>query len=243
MGNKICVYCGSEATTNDHVIPRCLLERPFPPTLNLPSVPSCRPCNTAYKKDEEYFLAVMAQSGFVPSLMSKVDQDGIVDRMLSRSPGLDARIQRSLSVAHDGRVYIIPDETRIANVARKVAFGLYCHRYTPLQIPSLEDFLALKPMHGQDPANFIVTMAHTERFQPRRWTHVQTLHLPRQGRVQVFDYMFVRNWVYADFGRLFCIMRFHETIWAAVRCPNPPRRKHPKRRVGHPVTPQSSFPL
>ena len=72
-------------------------------------------------------------------------------------------------------------------------------------------------------------LAHTERFQARRWTHVQTLKLPGQGRVQVFDYMFVRNWVWRDFGRLFCIMRFHETIWAAVRCPHPPNRKNSKR--------------
>lgn len=225
-----CVYCDRKATTNDHVIPRCLLEKPYPP--NLISVPSCRACNAGFKTDEEYFLAVMAQSGFVPSLMSKVDKDGVVDRMLQQSAGLDARITNSLRVGDDGRVFIIPDEVRIANVTRKVAFGLYCHRYTPKTLPKVDEFFALKPMHGEDANNFIVVMAHTERFQPRRWTHAQTIKLPGHGKVQVFDYMFVRNWYWNDFGRLFCIMRFHETIWAAVRCPEPPNRKNPKRRVG-----------
>ena len=222
-----CSYCLREATTKDHVVPRCLLEKPYPP--NLLTIPSCCECNTGFKQDEEYFLAVMAQSGFAPTLMSKVDENRAVDRMLQKSPGLDTLIQGSLHAAEDGRVYITPDEVRIANVVRKVAFGLYCHRYTPKTRPALGDFFALKPMHERDDNNFIVVMAHTERFQARRWTHVQTLKLPGHGRVQVFDYMFVRNWVWSDFGRLFCIMRFHETIWAAVRCPHPPNRKNSKR--------------
>ena len=55
----------------------------------------------------------MAQSGFVPSLMSYVDENGIVDRMLQKSAGQDTRIQNSMRVGEDGRVYITPDETRI----------------------------------------------------------------------------------------------------------------------------------
>ena len=47
--------------------------------------------------------------------------------------------------------------------------------------------------------------------------------------MQVFDYMFVRNWIWRDFGRLSCLMRFHETIWAAVRCPAVQIRKNIKR--------------
>jgi len=226
-----CVYCPRRATTNDHVVPRCLLEKPYP--ANLLTVPSCRECNVGFKQDEEYFLAVMAQSGFVPSLMSKVEDGGSVDRMLQNSPGLDIRLQNSMRVAEDGRVYMTPNETRIANITRKVAFGLYCHRYTPQVLPRLDEFFALKPMHGQDDNNFIVVMAHTEKFKPRRWTHVQTLTVPKQPKVQVFDYMFVRNWIWGDFGRLFCIMRFHETIWAAVRCPHPPNLKHAKRCIRH----------
>jgi hypothetical protein len=225
-----CVYCGKQATTKDHVIPRCLLEKPFPP--NIPTVPSCRPCNEAYSRDEQYFLAVMAQAGSVPSLQQKVEIGGSVDRMLERSAGLDAHFIDSMVVTDDGRVAITPDESRVANVTRKMAFGLYCHRYLPLAIPPVDQFLGLKPVHDLDSTNFIFVMAHNERFRPRPWTHVQTLTGPGKGRVQVFDYMFVRNSVWRDFGKLFCIMRFHETVWAAVRCPNPPGRRNPKRRVG-----------
>lgn len=146
-----------------------------------------------------------------------------------------------MNIAEDGRVYISPNEVRIATVARKIAFGLYLHRYTPKTLPSLDEFFAIKPMHGHDRNNFIVVMAHNEKFQPRRWNHYQTIRHPDAGKVQVFDYMFVRNWVYADFGRLFCIMRFHETVWAAVRCPHPPNRKHNRRRVRHSLDSQPAL--
>jgi hypothetical protein len=130
---KECVYCGAEATTVDHVIARCLLEKPYPP--NLKTLPSCRPCNEAYAKDEEYFLAVLAQSGCAPSLESKVAEGGVVDRMLTRHPALDQHFQDIMKVSEDGKVYICPDEGRIGKVALKAAFGLFIHRYKPYSSP------------------------------------------------------------------------------------------------------------
>ena len=68
--------------------------------------------------------------------------------------------------------------------------------------------------------NYVFVMAHDERFMPRRWTHLQ------KG---VFSYMFVRNWVWSDFGNLACIMKFYETLWAAVICPWPSRGPRAQR--------------
>jgi hypothetical protein len=211
------------------VIPKCLLEKPYPP--NILTVPSCTTCNAGFSKDEEYFLAVMAMSGTAPSLQQKVDEDGHVDRMLRKSAGLDTLFLNSTQITKDGRPFIAPDEIRIANVTRKTAFGLYLHRYTPAVLPALDEFLALKPIHESDNSNFIFVMSHDEKFRMRRWNHVQTIVHPGKRKVQIFDYMFVRNWIWGDFGKLFCIMRFHETIWSAVRCPHPPNRKSPRSRL------------
>ena len=63
------------------------LEKPFPRALL--TMPSCSGCNGDYSKDEEYVLAVIAQTGFVPSLRQKVEKGGVVDRMLERSAGLE----------------------------------------------------------------------------------------------------------------------------------------------------------
>ena len=134
-----CSYCLREATTKDHVVPRCLLEKPYPP--NLLTIPSCCECNTGFKQDEEYFLAVMAQSGFAPTLMSKVDENRAVDRMLQKSPGLDTLIQGSLHAAEDGRVYITPDEVRIAKVSLPSE--------NVLNVPSRNVLLTESPWKGE----------------------------------------------------------------------------------------------
>jgi hypothetical protein len=215
-----CVYCGADATTKDHVVPRCFLEKPFPP--NLLTVPSCRKCNLGYSKDEEYFLAVMAQTGSVPSLRKRVQKGGVVERMLERSHGLNKHFTDSTRIAERGNVLISPDLVRIANVTRKVAFGLYWHQYKPSKMPALNKFFPYEPFHNLDDGNPIVVLTHNDRFRPKRWKQIQTLKVAGLGKVQVLDYMFVRDWT--DFERLFCVLRFHETVWAAVRCPHPPHR-------------------
>ena len=52
--SKQCAYCGSEeATTRDHVPPKCLFIDPLPS--NLITVPSCQGCQ-GLSKDDEYFM-------------------------------------------------------------------------------------------------------------------------------------------------------------------------------------------
>lgn len=219
MRLKICVYCGRTADTHDHVVPRCLLERPFP--LNLLTVDSCQLCNSDYSLDEEYFLAVIASSGFVRSLTAKVRENGVVDRMLSRKPHLDDLITDALHLDEGGRVFLRVQEKRVARVVQKVAFGMYLHRYRPSRIPQLSEFRVWPVAHAENSINAINVMTHNERFRSRRWIAFQ------RG---VFDYMFARNWIWADFGKLVCIMKFHETVWAAVSCPEWPRGPGSTRR-------------
>jgi hypothetical protein len=229
--SRACVYCGAEATTRDHVVPRCLLEREYPD--NLPTVPCCRVCNEERSRDEQYFAVALAQVGFHPTLQDKLAPRGTVDRALERSPRLDDRIIESLSVAADGRVYFAPEMDRMASVAQKVAFGLYCHRYQLGKVPAIREFRTVPLTHSEEAMNHIFVMAHTERFVPRRWTDLQ------KG---VFSYMFVRNWVWADIGKLVCIMSFYETLWAAVVCPWPSRGSGArKRKHEEPTVPQASL--
>lgn len=48
-----CVYCGADKNlTVDHVPPKLLLEKPYPP--NLITVPACFACNQSFQKDDEY---------------------------------------------------------------------------------------------------------------------------------------------------------------------------------------------
>lgn len=207
----LCYYCASSAATSDHVVARCFLERPFPNNINLPSVPSCQKCNTQYSRDEEYVLGVLSLCGFTPRLLSKVDDGGVVDRMLVRDKRMDDRFNKSMGV-HNGRVYIRPEMDVVNRVITKIAFGLYANRYPKSKLPSLKDFEIMFLSHvAHENAKKIFAMAHNEKFQPRRWCHIQ------RG---VFSYMFVRNWLWQDYDRLVCILKMHETLIAAIRCPN-----------------------
>lgn len=53
---QVCIYCGSEADTSDHIPPRALFEK-WP--ANGIQVPSCASCNNGASKDDEYFRLVM----------------------------------------------------------------------------------------------------------------------------------------------------------------------------------------
>lgn len=48
---RVCIYCGSEADTQDHVPPKCFFPNPKPS--DLITVPSCAACNTRFGKFDE----------------------------------------------------------------------------------------------------------------------------------------------------------------------------------------------
>ena len=204
-----CAYCGSPATTRDHVLPRCLLEKPFPP--NLSTVPSCDKCNGSFSLHEQYLQIVLALIGIHPHQTTTVEENGIVDRALLRAPALDERIVGSLDAMPDGRVELRLEEERILAVARKVAFGLYICRY-PRQV-SFDQFVPIAMCgSGEAIPPVIIGACHYQsglRLKP--WETVQQ---------NVFSYLFARGWLESGPG-IYCLINFHCTLLAAVRCPHP----------------------
>jgi hypothetical protein len=54
-----CIYCGRVTDpTDDHVPPKLLLERPYPP--NLLTVPACLRCNRGFARDDEYLRTTVS---------------------------------------------------------------------------------------------------------------------------------------------------------------------------------------
>jgi hypothetical protein len=217
--HRRCIYCNGAAESGEHVPTKRLLESPYP--RNLITVPSCRSCNNGYARDEEYFLAALAQVGFVDTLQARLQEGGAVDRMLKHSSRLDDRIIRSLTVGDDGKVCFTPEAERINRVAHKTAIGLYYSHYETYARQA--DFYPVVVHHTHRLPTFIVAIVHTERFMPKRWTRVQ------KG---VFEYIFVRDWTTKD--RLLCIMNFHNTLWAAVGCPCVHRKRLLRERPHRP---------
>lgn len=212
-----CVYCGRAADTKEHCPPRLLLEREYP--RNLRTLRACRKCNESYSSDEQYFLAILAQISTNPTLTAKIEQGGSIDRALVNSPGLEQRISRSLSVDVDGRVVLQPEMDRLHRVIQKIAAGLYALKYgKAIAIDRIIPIGAFPCEGGLNPPMPIVAITYTERFRPKRWTHVQ------KG---VFSYIIVRDPV--DWTRLYCIMEFHQSLWGVVMFPQPTRSSKQQR--------------
>jgi hypothetical protein len=166
-----CIYCGGQAESKDHVPPRCLLERPYSP--NLATVPACTRCNRSFAIDEEYFIVVLASIGTTPSLTARVADGGSVDRALSRSPALDARVSQSL-LPVSGRVVLQPEYARLQRVVQKIAVGLFYLRYGKHLHIRCVDGVGLHPFNIEDQRPpHLFPLLFTERFRPKRWTHLQ----------------------------------------------------------------------
>ena len=116
-----CIYCLSEAgDTRDHVPPKCLIRRPYPP--NLFTVPSCFTCNTNASPDEEYFRLVV-----VGLLCHTTEADELFDNPISRSMDRNARLEDlmvELVRPFENSGLLDVDEARIHRVAAKVTRGL-----------------------------------------------------------------------------------------------------------------------
>ena len=197
------------ATTRDHVPPRCLLEKPFPP--GLLTVPSCHDCNNGFSLDEQYLQIVLAHISFEPHLMEKVDEGGSVDRALARAPALDERIAQSLEVAGDGRVLFKPETERILSIAEKIAIGLYICRYG--RQVNLDMFSAVAILGPSDPIPQSIAAAshYWPGIRRKRWLTVQ------KG---VFSYLFARGSLAYD-PPLYCLIELYRTLLGVVACPDP----------------------
>ena len=225
FGRDQCAYCGRPAQTRDHVPPRCLLEKPFPE--NLATVASCHNCNAKFSLDEQYFLTVLAQVGSTPSLLSKVEEGGVVDRALNRAPALDDRIIQSLRVEVDGRVSLVPEFERMLEIGKKVAFGLFVRRYGPRV--SLGSFRPIGIFHQEQslPPPIVAAMHYWPGIRRKQWTVVQEM---------VFEYLFARGWLISD--PFYCFINFHNTLLAVVACPDPasmPRNRKGTGNCGNPL--------
>lgn len=213
-----CIYCGTAATTRDHVPPKLLLERPLPS--NLRTVPCCLRCNRGFSLDEQYFWVLLGQISPAPTMVAKIESGGIIDRTLQRSPGLEESLIQSLEIDKNGHTLIKVEHNRLNRVVRKIATGLFAIKYG--RIPMLEsaNVIGTFPYTSNDERPIPVFLStFNERFHQKRWRHVQR---------KVFSYIFVRH--PRSNAKIWCIMDFHQTLWGVVELPNPQSAKMMARR-------------
>ena len=103
--NNGCIYCGSPATTREHIPSKAFLVDPYPE--NLPTIPACFECNNGYSEDEKYLAC------FLDVLKSQVYDDCPQHKQTIVRNEKDKKLQETLRKQiqkNDGKVYYDPDE-------------------------------------------------------------------------------------------------------------------------------------
>ncbi len=133
--SKICAYCGSQAGTVDHVVPKAL----YPVSkrkscLQLLTVPACEKCNQSYSDDEEHFRNVITTGGEITPITRELFFDKVRP---SFAKGKSLRHFRQLvgmmkdyKADEEQRHIIYPmQDTRFVRILLKVYRGLAFHHF------------------------------------------------------------------------------------------------------------------
>jgi hypothetical protein len=137
-----CVFCGDPPTTCEHAASRVFLDDPLPD--DLPTVGSCRRCNSGFSRDEEY-LACLIDCVITGSTDPDKVKRAKVRASLLHSPSLAARIDSCRTEDASGTIIWKPEDDRIRNVIVKLARGHVAYQYSE---PQLDDptYVAVMPL-------------------------------------------------------------------------------------------------
>lgn len=147
-GPPICVYCGAQATTRDHVPPRNLFGKS---PGELITVPSCARCNGGASQDDEYFRAILTMRRDVEDAPLASDARATAERAWKRPESrgfatmLSSKVRRVMLKTSAGIVYgpeptVEIDQARIARVLRRVVLGLFYHELGSRLSPPYDAF-------------------------------------------------------------------------------------------------------
>jgi hypothetical protein len=148
----MCVYCGAQPDTRDHVPSKVLLDEPFPP--QLPVVDACASCNAGFSLDEQYlscFLECVICGTADPSGLQRPN----VMRSLNENPALKARIAASRRRNEAGNLVWQSETDRVREVVTKLARGHVAYEmYPKMEEPDEVAFAPLQVMSGHERAAF-----------------------------------------------------------------------------------------
>ena len=159
----LCVYCGAEPDTWDHVPSKVLLDEPFP--ADLPVVPACQGCNNRFSVDEQY-LACLVECAITGSTDPDSVRRSKVKRILRENPVLAARLAASRRADEPGNVSWKPEVDCVRNVVLKLARGHAAYEYSEPQLgePQCVSFIPTGVMSRQQCSSF--ETLSTERVWP-----------------------------------------------------------------------------
>lgn len=120
----LCVFCGGEPNTRDHVPPKVLLDKPYPD--NLLIVGSCDKCNSGASLDEQFVASILEVATCGTADSTGLRRPNIV-RTLIRAPALAEQLARGLRLG-DGFLMDVEDVKRLVRVFEKIGRALWAYQ-------------------------------------------------------------------------------------------------------------------
>jgi len=160
----MCVYCGAEPDTRDHVPSKVFLDAPYPP--ELPVVAACKRCNESFSLDEQYlacFLDCVVCGGTEGSHLLRTN----VKRIFDGNPALKQRIEsaKRMIAPGDSRWEAEPD--RVRNVVLKLAKGHTAYElYPKLEDPDEVSIVPMQMLNEEKRLAFEQPTANRLKFWP-----------------------------------------------------------------------------
>jgi len=143
----ICVYCGSQPDTRDHVPSKVLLDEPYPP--QLPVVGACKSCNASFSLDEQY-LACFIECVICGTVRVSDLQRQNIKRILTDNSKLQHRIDVSRKSDEKGNLLWQPEIDRVQKIISKLARGHVAYEFYPRIDEPLEVTFAPLPTLSEE---------------------------------------------------------------------------------------------
>ena len=129
----MCVYCGREPNTRDHVPSLVLLDEPYPD--NLPVVDACNECNQNFSIHEQY-VACLIECALMGSIEAACIDRNKIMQILEKNPRLRNRLYKSKKKDESGNLIWEAEVDRVRTVVLKLARG---HAAFELGLPQLKE--------------------------------------------------------------------------------------------------------
>jgi len=185
---QMCVYCGAEPSTRDHVPSKVFLDEPYPQ--GLPVVGACESCNSGFSLDEQYlacFIECVKTGSADPADLHRPK----IKRILAETPGLRQRIAASMT--RNGREsWWQPESERVHKVVLKLAKGhAACELFSQLDNPVQVEIRVLPTQSPEERSSF--ESGPWEIFAP--WPEIGSRAFHRAAGARVDHFRQQGDWV------------------------------------------------
>ena len=158
---ELCIYCGQEADTRDHVPPKLLFPKP---RTKMVTVPACLQCNKSYEKDDVLFAVASCLDAYIehPQAMH-VWESSLRPHILKRprfrsmlaSNIMPGRVVTPTGVYLPDRVAVRFSKERLTRVVGRIVRGLLWEHYKQITDPGIEIEVYRNPALDPDLAEIV----------------------------------------------------------------------------------------